>query len=118
MPGRRSALVRRGRDELFSAAQHQAVSPAGWAGGAVRREGGGRRGWEQAPCSPRTSSWPSSCRTAAQVRGSTGPGMMWGGAGREHRSGGGLSWAAGLEWRGSGGGGGAVSQVRGVCACA
>lgn len=44
--GRRSALVRRGRDELFSAAQHQAVSPAGWAGGAVRREGGGRRGWE------------------------------------------------------------------------
>lgn len=44
LPGRRSALVRRGRDELFSAAQHQAVSPAGWAGGAVRREGGGRRG--------------------------------------------------------------------------
>lgn len=74
LPGRRSALVRRGRDELFSAAQHQAVSPAGWAGGAVRREGGGRRGWEQAPCSPRTSSWPSSCRTVAQVRGSTGPG--------------------------------------------
>lgn len=81
LPGRRSALVRRGRDELFSAAQHQAVSPAGWAGGAVRREGGGRRGWEPAPCSPRTFSWPSSCRTAAQVRGSMGLGMMWGGAG-------------------------------------
>lgn len=43
---------------------------------------------------------------------------MWGGAGREHRSGGGLSWAAGPEWRGSAGGRGAMSQVRGVCACA
>lgn len=46
MPGRRSALVRRGRDELFSAAQHQAVSPAGWAGreceeGGWRQEGQG-----------------------------------------------------------------------------
>ena len=40
LPGRRSALVRSGRDELLSAAQHQAVSPAGRAGGAVRRQGG------------------------------------------------------------------------------
>lgn len=41
----------------------------------MRREGGGRRGWERAPCSPRTFSWPSSCRTVAQVRGGTALGM-------------------------------------------
>lgn len=97
LPGKHSALVRRGRDELFSAAQHQAVSPAGWAGGAARREGAGRRGWQRAPCSPRTFSWPSSCRTAAQVREGRGLGTMWGGAGREGRGGGSMSWALGLE---------------------
>lgn len=118
MPGRRSALVRRGRYELFSAAQHQAVSPAGWTGGAVRREGGGRRGWERAPCSPRTFSWPSSCRTAAQVRGSTGLGMTWSGAGRESRGGGGMSWVAGMEWYGPPREEGCMSQVRGTHACA
>lgn len=118
LPDRLSALVRREWDELFSAAQHQAVSPDGWAKGAVRREGGGRRGWERAPCSPRTFSWPSSCRTAAQVRGGTGLGMMWGGAGRESRGRGGMSWAAGLEWCGWPGEEECMSQVHGMCACA